>query len=122
MRFIVNAAAPLNPNPAFELPENWTTVAMNDDGTGDDLLGGDGFAATPTRREPGKAVFSSRQSPATPANLPENPSSHGRHNFTHTSSRMSAKRFRIAFSFAGEKREFVEKADAGCVSSAPMFP
>ena len=39
----VNVAAPLDPNPAFELPANWTTVAMNDDGTGDDLLGGDGI-------------------------------------------------------------------------------
>ena len=38
----VNVAAPLDPNPAFELPANWTTLAMNDDGLGDDALGGDG--------------------------------------------------------------------------------
>ena len=35
--------APLAANPAFELPANWTTVAMNDDGTGVDVLGGDGI-------------------------------------------------------------------------------
>jgi len=39
----VNVAAPLAPNPAFEDPANWTTVAMNDSGTGDDVLGGDGI-------------------------------------------------------------------------------
>lgn len=62
--------------------------------------------------ESGKAVFSSRQSRASPASLPENPSSHGRHNYTHTSSRMSAKRFRIAISFAGEKRGVLKKVTA----------
>lgn len=39
----VNVATPLAPNPAFEDPLNWTTVAMNDSGTGDDALGGDGI-------------------------------------------------------------------------------
>jgi hypothetical protein len=39
----VNVSAPLAPNPAFELADNWTTIAMNDDGLGDDLLGGDGI-------------------------------------------------------------------------------
>ncbi len=39
----VNVTTPLAANPAFELPANWATVAMNDDGTGDDLLGGDGI-------------------------------------------------------------------------------
>ncbi len=34
---------PLAANPAFELPANWTTIAMNDDGTGVDVLGGDGI-------------------------------------------------------------------------------
>lgn len=39
----VNVATPLAPNPAFEDPANWATVAMNDDGLGDDVLGGDGL-------------------------------------------------------------------------------
>ena len=39
----VNVATPLAANPAFESAANWTTVAMNDNGTGDDLLGGDGI-------------------------------------------------------------------------------
>jgi hypothetical protein len=39
----VNVAAPLAPNPAFEAAANWTTLAMNDDGLGDDALGGDGI-------------------------------------------------------------------------------
>ena len=39
----VNVATPLAANPAFELAANWTTVAMNDDGIGDDVLGGDGI-------------------------------------------------------------------------------
>lgn len=38
----VNVATPQNPNPAFENPANWTTVVMNDDGLGNDALGGDG--------------------------------------------------------------------------------
>ncbi len=38
----VGVDTPLAPNPAFEDPANWTVVAMNDDGTGDDALGGDG--------------------------------------------------------------------------------
>ena len=38
----VNVATPQDPNPAFELAANWTTLAMNDDGLGDDALGGDG--------------------------------------------------------------------------------
>ncbi len=38
----VNVATPLAANPAFELAANWTTVAMNDDGLGGDILGGDG--------------------------------------------------------------------------------
>ncbi len=37
----VGITTPLSPNPAFELASNWTTVAMNDDGLGDDMLGGD---------------------------------------------------------------------------------
>ncbi len=39
----VNVATPLDPNPAFELAANWTTIPMNDDGLGDDALGGDGI-------------------------------------------------------------------------------
>ena len=39
----VNVATPLTPNPAFEAAGNWTTVAMNDDGVGDDATGGDGI-------------------------------------------------------------------------------
>jgi hypothetical protein len=39
----VNVTLPLAPNPAFESSANWTTIAMNDDGLGDDLLGGDGI-------------------------------------------------------------------------------
>lgn len=39
----VGVATPQAPNPAFELPANWTSVAMNDDGLGDDTLGGDGI-------------------------------------------------------------------------------
>ncbi len=38
----VNVAAPLDPNPAFEAAANWITLAMNDDGVGDDARGGDG--------------------------------------------------------------------------------
>ena len=38
----VDVASPLAANPAFEAPANWTTVAMNDDGIGDDAQGGDG--------------------------------------------------------------------------------
>ncbi|HEX2750159.1 MAG TPA: LamG-like jellyroll fold domain-containing protein, partial [Verrucomicrobiales bacterium] len=38
-----NVATPLAANPAFELPANWTTIPMNDDGLGDDVLGGDGI-------------------------------------------------------------------------------
>ena len=39
----VNVASPLAANPAFESPANWTTAAMNDGGTGGDVLGGDGI-------------------------------------------------------------------------------
>ncbi|MFN5960192.1 MAG: lamin tail domain-containing protein [Verrucomicrobiota bacterium] len=39
----VNVTTPLAPNPAFEDSANWTTVAMKDDGTGGDALGGDGI-------------------------------------------------------------------------------
>ncbi len=39
----VSVATPLAANPSFELAANWTNVAMNDNGTGDDLLGGDGI-------------------------------------------------------------------------------
>ena len=39
----VNVLTPLAANPAFELPANWTTLAMNDNGTGVDVLGGDGI-------------------------------------------------------------------------------
>ena len=39
----VNVSAPLAPNPAFEDPANWITVAMNDDGLGSDVQDGDGI-------------------------------------------------------------------------------
>ncbi len=39
----VNVATPLAANPAFELAANWTTIPMNDDGLGDDAMGGDGI-------------------------------------------------------------------------------
>lgn len=39
----IDTAAPLPANPAFEDPANWTTVAMNDAGTGGDAIANDGI-------------------------------------------------------------------------------
>jgi hypothetical protein len=39
----VNVTVPLAANPAFEDPANWVVAAMRDDGTGGDVLGGDGI-------------------------------------------------------------------------------
>ncbi|HYW78498.1 MAG TPA: lamin tail domain-containing protein [Thermoguttaceae bacterium] len=36
-----NPTKPFDPNPAFEDPANWTTVAMRDDGAGGDMVAGD---------------------------------------------------------------------------------
>ncbi|MCW1912348.1 lamin tail domain-containing protein [Luteolibacter sp. GHJ8] len=39
----IDTSQPRPENPAFENPANWTTVAMNDNGTGGDAVAGDGL-------------------------------------------------------------------------------
>ncbi len=51
-----SVATPQAPNPAFENPANWTTVAMNDDGLGNDALGGDGIWTATIPPQPNRTL------------------------------------------------------------------
>jgi hypothetical protein len=47
---------PLRPNPAFENPANWTTLALRDDGTAGDLLAGDGVFTAVVPGQPNRTL------------------------------------------------------------------
>ncbi len=47
---------PLQPNPAFENPANWTPVAMRDDGTAGDILAGDGIFTVVLPGQPNRTL------------------------------------------------------------------
>lgn len=53
----VNATTPLAANPAFENAANWTSVAMNDDGLGDDAQGGDGIYTVTLPFQPNRTLI-----------------------------------------------------------------
>lgn len=50
------AETPLQPNPAFEDPANWTTVVMNDAGVDGDVAAGDGFFTGKIPAQPNRTL------------------------------------------------------------------